>query len=250
LKPFQFYVVQKMPKLPVGSEVSNQVQMTFSGAGEDVKTTIKLEAEGYEGPLSLMRIISGIRHDTIGYIKTVVDSQRRKIDFLEFLQPVDFPAYYDAAKSLMLFQAPRKTCRGVLSHLRSKPCGVDLAEVVVDFTKVMQLNSEYLAAWFRSPSSRVRAAGLSGNQIQDDSLFKNLSRVAALSNVTIPWVYDGAEHPIMVTSRGGVVLVRNYQDIGLELRLVMDVHEKLLSRIWQIRAADAAEELEAPDGQP
>ena len=240
MKPFQFYLIKRLPNLKPGQSVSNDVQMTFSGEAEAVKTTVKLETEDYENGLALLRVSSSIRHETFGYIKKLIASERRKIDFTEYLQPVDFEAYLDRERSLMIFQAPKKTCRGVLSHLRERPCDVELSEVEVDFAKVMQLNEEYLGAWFRGVSSRVHAAGLSGEQIQDDTLFKSLWKVASLSNVTIPWVYDGAEHPLMLTSRGGVVLVRNYQDISLELQLVMDVQERLLQHVWHERGPQTA----------
>ena len=236
MKPFQFYIVGKMPNLKPGQSITNEVQLTFSGEREDVRTTITMETEHFEGSLVLLRVVSGIKHQTIGYIKTLVDSQRRRIDFLEYLQPVDFQAYLDLDKKLMIFQAPKKECRGVLSHLRAKSCEMDLVEMEVDFTKVMQLKSEYLGAWFKQVSSRVHTAGLTGSQIQDDTLFKNLSKVADLSNVTIPWPFEGVEHPVMITSRAGVVLIQSYQDnIGLQLNLVMDVQEKLLQHVWHER---------------
>lgn len=232
MKPFQFYLVKNFPKPAVGKSLSNHVQMTLSGEPEDVATIITLQAEKYEGELDLLRIQSEIRHQTIGFIKPFIDMGRKKIEFREYLQPVDFHAYFHQSLNLMFFEAPKKVCRGVINHLREKPCGLDLSEVEVDFSKILQLKSEYLGAWFRGVSSRVQAAGLSGNQIQDDNLFKNLQQVAVMSNVTIPWEYNGVEHHVMVTSRGGVVLIQNYQDIGIELQLVMDIQDRLLKKVW------------------
>ena len=82
-------------------------------------------------------------------------------------------------------------------------------------------------------SSRVRAAGIHGEQIEQDALFKKLLKDGQLSNVTIPWKMDEAEHRVMITARGGVVLVQDYKaNLGLELKIVMDVHERLLSQVW------------------
>lgn len=250
MKPFQFYLVKKMPDLEPGQSVNNEVQLTFSGEAEQVKTTVALVRNGYEDALSLLRVSSSIRHQTYGYIKQQIGDERRKIDFVEYLEPVDFHAYLERKRQLMIFQAPKKTCRGVLAHLRENPCGIELAEVEVDFTKVMEMKSEYFGAWFRGVSPRVHAAGLSGDQIQDDSLFKSISRVAALSNVTIPWPYDGAEHRVMLTSRGGVVLVQHYQDVGLELRLVMDVHDQLLHHVWSERERRKPTDGESEQDEP
>ncbi|MCJ7676078.1 MAG: hypothetical protein MUO33_13135 [Sedimentisphaerales bacterium] len=243
MKPFQFYVVKKMPDLRPEQSISNQIQLTLSGQEEDVRTTITMKSKQLEGSFSLLHIVSGIRHKTLGYIKTLINKERRRIDFLEYLQPVDFEAYMDEERKLMIFQAPKKVCRGVVSHLRARPCGIELAEMEVDFSKVAQQISEYLGAWFRQVSARIQAAGLSGHQIQDDVLFQNLSKIAALSNVTIPWPFEGVEHSVMVTSRAGVVLTENYQEnIGLELRIVMDVHEKLLQNVWHERGTYETEE--------
>jgi hypothetical protein len=233
MKPYQFYTVGKFPKLAVGASVKNQVQLTFSGEGEDVETSLTLKDRTFEGTLALVRVKSEVKYETFGFIKTVVDNKRRKLDFTEYLQPVDFQAYYDEGKNIFIFQAPKKVCRGVLSNLRGNPCGVDLIEMVVDFAKVMDLCTEYQGAWFRGVSSHVRAAGLSGDQIQHDGLFKRLLKVGEHSNVTIPWLLDNAEHRVMVTSTGAIILIQDYKmNQGLELQVVVDVYDKLLSKVW------------------
>jgi hypothetical protein len=236
MKPYQFYVSKHFPKLTQGQRVQNSVQMTFSGEDEHVDTVFTMENENFEGPLSLLRVKSGIKHSTLGFIKTVVNQERKRFEFTEYLEPVDFYSYYDRNRNLVLFQAPRKVCRGVLANLRATSAEIKLTEMVVDFNKVMELHSQYLGAWFRGVSARVRAAGLSGDQIQDDALFKKLWKVGELSNVTIPWLHEGAEHKVMVTSSGAVVLIQEYRNnLGLELSLVMDVHERLVSKVWQER---------------
>ena len=147
MKPYQFYTVGRFPKLEVGASIKNQVQsiLTFSGEGEDVETCLTLKDRTYEGTLALVRVKSEVKYETYGFIKTVVDNKRRKLDFTEYLQPVDFPAYYDEGKKVLIFQAPKKVCRGVLSNLRANPCGVELVEMAVDFAKVMDLCTEYLS---------------------------------------------------------------------------------------------------------
>jgi hypothetical protein len=105
---------------------------------------------------------------------------------------------------------------------------------VVDFNKVLSLCDEYFGAWFRGVSARVRAANLTGEQIQDDGLFKRLLKDGELSNVTIPWMLDDAEHRVMITSTGAVVLAHDYKaNQGLELHIVTDVFDKLLSKVWE-----------------
>lgn len=243
MKPFQFYTVRRFPKLKLGESVKTVYQMTFSGEGEDVQTTIALAKPNYEGTLDLLRIRSQIKHETYGLIKTVIDSKRRTLDFTEYLEPVDFQAYHATHEKLMIFQAPKKVCRGVLVNLRSGDCGIQLVEMSVDFAKVLEICSEYQGAWFRGVSSRVRAAGIHGEQIQHDALFKKLLKDGELSNVTIPWEMDGAEHRIMITAIGGVVLVQDYKaNQGLELKIVMDVLARLLSQVWEEKRGRLSED--------
>lgn len=247
MKPFQFYIVKEFQKPAVGNSLKNQVQMTFSGEAEDIETVITLETENYEAGLDLLRIKSEIRYETLGFIKTLIGSERKRIQFNEYLQPVDFFAYFHKDRNLMIFQARKKVCSGVLNHLRAKFCGIELAEVELDFGKVLKLNSEYQGAWFRGASSRVQAVGLSGNQIQEDNLFKDLQQVADLSSVTIPWLHNEVRHSVMLTSRGGVVLQQNYQAIGLELELVMDVQDKLLKHVWHERTPRCKADQDMPN---
>lgn len=235
MKPFQFLKVLSVPELGAGKSIQNHVQLTFTGENEEICTSLTLEAEGYEGELSLWRIKSRIRHKTLGYVKTLIDGDRREINFSEYLEPVDFAAYLDRTRGIMIFQAPKKTCRGVLDHLRKSDCGVNLSEMKVDFGRVFELQPEYRGAWFKRVSSRVRSAGLSGDMIQDDELFKYLSQIGSMSNVTIPWEFRGLEHDIMITTGGAAVLVQRFNEISLELNLVVDVHDRLLVRVWNER---------------
>lgn len=236
MRPYQFYIVKQFDDLAPGATISNLVQTTFFGEHEDVRTTIKREEAKFTDSMSLLRVTSEIKHRTPGFIRQAIEGQRRRIEFNEYLEPVNFPAYHDANRNLVLFNAPKRACRGVLSHLRKKPCGIELAEMEVDFVEVMRRCNEFLGAWFQGVSSRVQAAGLSGNQIQDDTFFKNLKKVATMSNVTIPWIFKDYEYSIMLTANGAVVLVQTIAgNVALELEIVMNVYERLLQHVWHER---------------
>ena len=247
--PYQFYQVKRFPKLTSGQQVKTRVQLTFSGEGEDVDTSFTMENPKFEGSIGYVRVKSQIKHNTVGYIKTLVDHERRKLEFYEYLQPVDFPAFYDASRNVVMFKAPKKVCRGVLANIHSNECGVALQEMEVDFEKVLDICSEYLGAWFRGVSTRVHSAGLSGDQIQDDPLFKKLLKHGDLSNITVPWQFESAEHRVMLTRHGAIVLVQDYKDNqGIELAIVGDVFDRLLNRVWAARRARGGDDPEvAPD---
>ncbi len=236
MRPYQFYVVKQFASLAPGASITNEVQTTFFGEKEEIQTTITRQPSDGNASMSLFRITSEIKHRTQGFIRKAIDGKRQRFDFVEYLEPIDFPAYLDTSRNLILFNAPKRACRGVLSHLRKKSCGIELIEMEVDFAEVMRRRSECIGAWFRGVSSRVQAAGLSGNQIQDDTFFKNLKKVATMSNVTIPWTYDGYEYSVMVTASGAVELVQSIAgNLALEINLVMDVYEQLLQHVWHER---------------
>lgn len=241
MKPYQFYVVDKMPSLAQGESVKNPIQLTFTGADEEIDTIITLESESFEGGLDQYRIQSEIKYNTMGYIKTLVGSNRQRFDFTEYLKPVDFYAFYSRERKALLFQAPKRECRGVYCHLK-KSTNIVLKEMQVDFGKVMQLQQEYLGAWFRGVSARVHAAGISGEQIQDDPLYKDLSKIGELSNVTLPWNFNGNIHKVMVTASGAIILIQTYSNIGLELALAMDVYDRLLTNVWVEKGFSGLEE--------
>lgn len=238
MKPFQFYVVRRFPALEASRTIRNQIQMTLSGEDEKVETSISLTKKDFHGPFSKLQIVTGVRHNTFGYLKTIVDNKRRTLTFTEFIQPVDFPAYYDEARNVILFQASKKVCRGLISNLRDGATGIDLVEMEVDFRQIFDICPEYLAAWFRDVSSRVKSAGVSGAQIQNDSIFKSMLKLGRMSSVIISWPHEDVHHPMVITSSGSVVLVKNYRKIpSLELQLVIDVYENLLSKVWRERKA-------------
>ena len=145
-----------------------------------------------------------------------------------------FPAYLSRENGVILFNAKKAACHGVVAHLRSHPCGIDLVEMEVDFAELQKKRSDFRGAWFRGVSSRVQAAGLSGNQIQEDNLFQDINSAGVMSNVTIPWTYEGFEYSIMLTSAGAVVFVENYPgNVAMELRIVMDVYQNLLKDVYR-----------------
>ena len=103
----------------------------------------------------------------------------------------------------------------------------------IDFQKVDKICGEYLGAWFRRISSKVDAVGLVGNQIQKDDNFKKFRRLGEFSNVTVPWLFGDVSHRVMITKSSAVILQRDYRDNqSLELALVLDVFDKVLSQCW------------------
>ena len=230
MKPFQFYCVEKFPGLTMANPIMrSMVQPSYFGEKEDIQTTITLIKKNFEGTFSKLKVESGVWRKAVGYIRTIVGNKLEKLDLFGYVHPVEFIAYHDEAKMLMLFQAPRKVCRGVLANLKDGRTGVELCEMEIDLDRVCEICPRFRAVWFRNLSSYVKAAAMSGHQLQNDTLFNNVSKYAEKSSVVIVWNFLGEEHPVMVNGSGAIVLVNDYRKVkALELRLVSDIHDHLL----------------------
>jgi hypothetical protein len=235
MRPYQFYSVKSFPNLTMANPVTScAIQSNFFGDEEKIETTITLIKSKFQTTIDKLRIESGVWRRAGGYIKSVVNGKLEKIEFREFVQPTRFPAYHDPTKGVFIFQASKKICRGVILNLKGGGSGVILAEMRVDFSKVYEICKEYLGVNFSNVSTYVKSAGLYGKQLQRDPVFKELMRAGFLSSVVISWNWLGEEHPIMLTGRGTVVLVNDYKENeALELRLVEDVFDRLVSKVWE-----------------
>lgn len=232
MKSFQFYQIKEFPTLEIGKPVCNQVQRSFYGDGEGTTTCIELKNMRHEGTIDLVHIATEVEYNTCGYIDREYEGERKRFEFTSFKHPVDFFAYLDTTRKILILPQPKRVCKGVFTNLNTINT-ISLVEMIVDFQKAGPKCDEYLGAWFRGVSTRVNAAGLAGNQIQDDNYFKRLMKDGELSNVTVPWGFSGAIHRVMITKSGALVLQQEYRDNQtLELNIVADVFDKLLSLVW------------------
>jgi len=190
---------------------------------------------GFEGSVDLLRIESEVVFNSIGYIYREFDGNRQHLSFDKYNRHVDFFAYHDSTRKIMILPQAKAICKPVYQNL-NMISSLSLFEMEIDFNKVGQICAEYLGAWFRKISSKVNAVGLVGNQIQDDDNFKKFRRLGEFSNVTVPWLFDGISHPIMITKSCAVVLQRDYRNNqSLELALALDVFDKVLSKCWSVK---------------
>lgn len=238
MKPFHFFKINQFPNLTLSNPtVKSQIQSTFFGEGEKIETAVTLTRNLLSGSLGRLRIKSGVERTASGYIKKVVKNKLQKITFTRYIHPVIFTGYMDHIRKIVFFQAPKRVCKGVLSNIKNTSMGIDLSEMEVDFAKAYEICPRYSAVWFRDISSYVRSAGLSGNRLEKDTLFQSMSKLGQLSSVVITWTFEGSDHPIMLTGSGGIILVLDYGDNWLlEVRLVLDLYDGLLSKVWQDRA--------------
>ncbi|GHT36416.1 hypothetical protein FACS189427_07990 [Planctomycetales bacterium] len=233
MKSFQFYKIESFPTLKVDTPVKNTIQKSFSGEDEDLVTSIELKSHLKDTTIDLIQIVSEVEYQENGYAFSEIGGERQRFTFTSFRHPVDFSAYLDMTRKILILPQPQKVCRSVFINLNTVE-RVAVLKMEVNFHKVSQICPEYFGAWFRGVSPRVNAAGLAGNQVQDDNYFKKLLKDGELSNATVPWKYDGAEHRLMISKSGALILQKEYRDNQtLEIAVVTDAFDNLLSKVWE-----------------
>lgn len=230
-------MAEKFPLLDECSSVSNPTQNKFSFVEDvDSKTVVTMASKAFHSSLDQLRIRSVLSFNAIGYINKDIDGERRRLAFTSYNADADFNAYHDKKRRVLIIPQGKKICKEVRDNL-NKIGQIQLYEMLVDFKVFDQVwKGPYLGAWFRKVSPNLNAVGMVGNDIQDDRHYKNIDRIGELSNVTIPFIFEGANHPIMFTSSGAIVLISNYKgNCSLELDIVLSAFDKLVLPSWSLK---------------
>jgi hypothetical protein len=234
MKSFQFYKIESFPSLTRGIPIKNSIQLSLLGGDNGISTS--LELTGLLGDMSLesLLIVSEVEYFDYGYTYVETDDGKfRRVDFTSYKHPVDFLAYLDRSRNIVILPQPKRICKKIFVNLNTLD-GVLLVEMEVDFQALHKQCPECYGAWFRNLSTRVNVAGVTGNQIQEDELFKQLKKTGELSNVTIPWQYEELEHRLMITKDATLILQKAYNDNQtLELNVIIDAFDRLLCQVWK-----------------
>jgi len=234
MKSFQFYSVKNFPTLYQGKPVTATVPTFLFDDLDDSETVTKiiLEKKGFEDTVDLLRIISDVVFNAIGYISRDTGDKRERLNFNQYHRSVDFLAYYDSKRQVLILPQSKTICKAVFPNLNAIPA-LESMEMEIDFKKVSGICKQYLGAWFRKISAKVSAVGLVGNDIQEDDNFIKFRKIGEFSNVTIPWQFGGVSHPVMITKSAAIVLQKDYKsDQSLEISLVLNVFDNLVSKCW------------------
>ena len=235
MKSFQFYSVKNFPKLSQGKPVTAIVpKFLFDGLDDSESVTkIILEKKGFEDSVDLLRIVSDVVFNAIGYISRETNNKLERLNFNQYHRPVDFLAYYDSKRQVLVLPQAKAICKAVFLNLNAIS-SLESVEMEIDFKKVGGICRKYQGAWFRGISAKVNAVGLVGNDIQEDDNFIKFRKIGEFSNVTIPWQFGGVSHPVMLTKSAAIVLQKDYKsDQSLELSLVLNVFDNVVSKCWQ-----------------
>jgi hypothetical protein len=242
MKPYQIFTSRSFPlkELKQNKKMSNKTQMTlWGGEKEEIKTSIKLENLSYDHDLIHLIISSAIRIKTNGFVKHYIEKKKsvETVSFHEFFHPVSFSAYYYPPEEIIIFQSPKDVCKEVGKFIRDNPSDFENLELIerhVDFGKIGLYVNEFFSTWFRGISTEVRAANLTGTNIQEDPYFQEFLSRGVIKNVVIPLEYENTEHRIMVTEHSAVVLVNDYRNlIPLELALVLEAKRNIVEKLWK-----------------
>jgi hypothetical protein len=235
MKPFQFYNIKSFPILKNGEPIKSSVQRKFCCGDEEVSTSVELTGNIRDLSLETIRIVSAVECNDYGYTFFETDKGTIRVEFTSYKHPVDFLAYLDRSRKIIILPQPKRICKKVFLNLNTID-DVSLEDMEVDFQETHKQNPVYYNAWFRNLSANVNTVGVAGNQIQEDNIFKHLQKTGELSNVTILWQYGGVEHRLMISRDGALILQKAYNDNQmLELTVILDAFDRLLSQAWKPR---------------
>ncbi len=241
MKPYQIFTCRKFPleQIKKRKVMSNRTQMTlWGGRNEEIKTIIRLEDLNHAHGLVHLGIKSALRIKSNGFVTHYLEGTRNveTVKFDEYFHPVSFSVYYHSEEEILIFQAPKDVCKEVGKYIRDNPDDFERLELIerkVDFAKIGTYVDEFYSTWFRGISPEVRAANLTGINIQDDPYFQEFLKRGVIKNVIIPLNYENAEHRIMVTEHSAVVLVEDYRNLTqLELALVLEAKKNIVEKLW------------------
>ncbi len=219
---YQFFMIKDFPTFTRSrKEITNQVQMTITGAPETIHTKITPVQATHKDNFDRLIIETGIKYEVFGYTYVPINGKLEKKDFSEYVRTVEFPAYLKRDMNAIILKANHKVASGFLNNIKKGNTGVSLLNAEIDFDKVHSLYSRYIAAWFKEISPNVRSLGMSGIKIEDTVQFKQFLALGVISALGMEFPYEGQQHPIILGKRASVTLYKNYKDSLIhESRLV------------------------------
>lgn len=233
MKTYQVFEVTDFPEFQLGEAKEFETVLSMFGDTQTIKTTLRKTSPDIEG-FEQYRIQSEVRVATFGLIRYFDNSLNQYVNrkFSEYLKPVDFSAYLLRSESIVAFQCPHKVAKEVQKHLVGETVRVGLNAKRIDFDRVRQHHDTFAGAWFRKVSANICAEGLHGTDVQIDPRFKELLKIAELSNLTLRYDYEAVHHNVMITRDCAVVFQQVYPNIEIELALLKSVKQAILANAW------------------
>jgi hypothetical protein len=234
MKGFQFLGVERFPEIRPGKPFRNMIQLMMIGSLEAIETSITYVGQFASTRFVKFRVKTSIKHDELIYVKSIENGKRVMNAVTSYLKPEEFNAYYSDSEKVIVFNTPKAITRGLVTNLkRTEADRIEFSEFKVDLEQARLRCDELINANVKSPTSRVKSASIYGSQLQNDSLFKAMSK-GELSSITVNWTFDHCLHPIIISSGCGITPQKKYKNLeSYQVELAVDIYDKLLSQVSQ-----------------
>jgi hypothetical protein len=231
---YQFFMVKDFPAFTrARKEISNQVQMTITGAPETIHTKITPLQTALIEKFEPLRIETGIKYEVFGYTYIPINGKLEKKDFSEYVRTVEFPAYLNRDLRVIILKANHKVAAGFLKNIRSANTGISLLNTQIDFNKVHELFPRYIAAWFKNLSPNLKSGALSGINIENTVQFKQFLKLGEISALGMDFSYEGQSQPFILGKHSAVSLYKpNKSGLVHEAKLIIRIFEQFVSKTW------------------
>jgi len=235
---YQFFMVEDFPKFTKARrEISNQVQMTITGAPETIHTKITpVPATHHKDGFERLRVETGIKYEVFGYTYVPFNGKLERKDFSEYVKTVEFPAYVNRDANTLILKASDKVAKGFLKNVEQGNTGIKPLNAEIDFDKVHKQNPTYIAAWFKGISPNVRSLGMSGFKIEDTEQFRQCLALGVISALAMEYPYEGVQNGFVLGKRASVSLYKNYTKSHInESSLIIKIFDEIVSESWSLR---------------
>lgn len=202
-----------------------KAQYSIPGIAEEPQTTIyKSRDESKVEDFTSLSIEH--EHEVKAYGR--INSTR----FERYIRKGFINGYQSKERQLFLLSGKKDDILSFVRYTRVLP-DIRISTLRIDMKALLARLTEVKLVWFRFPAGMIHASALMGDHLEKTSPFKEAKSQGDISTLSFYLEDDaGNHHPMMVTSDGAVVVMDPYQQIAIELELVLDVFDRLLNGIF------------------
>lgn len=110
---------------------------------------------------------------------------------------------------------------------------INIATIRIDMKELLEKLASIKLVWFRFRQGLIHASALMGANIQETADFLRYKDSGEISTLSFLFQMENMLHPVLVTTDGAIVLEQNYENVTDEVRIVLDIKEKLLGGIYK-----------------
>ncbi|MCL7871009.1 hypothetical protein [Bacillus altitudinis] len=151
--------------------------------------------------------------------------------FNYYFEPLNFDTYFSPNDNLAFISTKTEASLDFMKYLNSSK-HFKMEPIQIDFSKIYPLILEVAGAWIADIQKvHLRTAGYFGPNVHKSDEFKAAANEGNVSSVNIKFcsAIDNEEYQITISKKGSITLYDSFKSPFEELRLVLEVYNRLLN---------------------